>query len=262
MAKDPSAERHSFDVLLVGGHIKIKNNTEGGACLNRHEGRKPNSCSHIWQGVKKAQDDCGLYNWPAYAFLALQKTFKTGERKRGRRTAKAPGPYEWDLGRDGNFDHFKKPYWHNHHHVLPNGILNGCLENAKADVSVLMRRELLKVKYNLNHKHNLILLPMGEAVASTLGLPRHLRGYESRAGEPVQTRAHPDYSDQIKQKVESVINDFKQAIDKPTEDHEALKGSLAKKKLERISTVTYEKIIAYGKKSKGAPLDMMKAEDF
>jgi len=182
--------------------------------------------------------------------------------------ADRPKPHDWDLGNTAkpgdpaNFSDFRYPYPHNHHHVLPNGVLNGCLENASAWVCQLMRRELLKAKYNLNHKLNMIMLPLGEQVARALGLPRHLRGYESRVGEPSEYLAHPEYSELVKSEVEKVINDFKEVFDKPTEDHPAVKGSLAKKKLERISIKNYERIIVFGKTAKGRPLDMMKPSDF
>ena len=48
---------HHQDADFLKKHIKEPDTTEGGACLNRHEGRKENSCSHIWQAMKKAENE-------------------------------------------------------------------------------------------------------------------------------------------------------------------------------------------------------------
>jgi len=53
----------------------------------------------------------------------------------------------------------------------------------KAPVDELIQQALLKAKYNVNHKINMLLIPQDMEVANILGLPRHLQLKEDDSGE-------------------------------------------------------------------------------
>jgi hypothetical protein len=268
---------HHQDADFLKKHIKT-GSTEGGACLNRHEGRQANnSCSHIWQAQVKAEtEDKPVYRYPKYASL-VGKTFQTGARKSWKKqtifprgmqlTASGPKPGDWDPGAHGNFTDWRKPYWHNAHHIVPNAVLNGSIEEAGSEtgdsrVVLLVRSGLLGAKYNLNHKKNMIILPMGREVAAGLGLPRHLIGDQPGAGQQKEFRSHKDYSREVKNRVGKVIRDYVKVLDVKPEDHLKPPNDLARDKLEKCSTDVHQSIIAFGATAAGAPLADMPSDMF
>lgn len=262
---------HHLDARFLKKHVKT-GSTEGGACLTRHEKRQPdNSCSHIWQAYVKATEADGkaLYDWPKYQSL-VGKTYKTGARHakqgifpRGLAISDTgPQPHAWDVG-GSNFQSWITPYWHNAHHIIPNGVLAHCIA-AAADgdtkLTLLLRAGLLGAKYNLNHKINMIILPMAEDVARALGLPRHLIGPQKGGGGEV--RSHTSYSDKVKDRLGGVMDDYKKVLEQKGEDHPAPPNELSKEKLEKCSQDVYESIKAFGKAQPGAPLSAMPSELF
>lgn len=266
---------HHQDANFLKKHIKT-GGTEGGACLNRHEGRESNnSCSHIWQAQVKAEtDDKPVYQ--RYNAL-IGRTFQTGARKNDRKdtifprgmqlTAKGPQPGEWDPGVNGNFTDWRKPYWHNAHHIVPNAVLNGSITDAgdaagDRRVVLLVRVGLLEAKYNLNHKTNMIILPMGKEVAAGLGLPRHLIGDQPGAGQQKEFRSHKDYSAEVKKRVNQVILDYVDVLDVKPEDHLKPPNALAREKLEKCSTDIHQSIILFGAAAGGASLANIPADMF
>jgi hypothetical protein len=243
----------------------------GGACLNRHEGRKENnSCSHIWQAYLKAVSDPTVYNWKKYE--ALTTRYETGARVSKKRnifpagmtlTRKAPTPLEWDIGVGANFQDWRKPYWHNAHHIVPNAVLNASLEEAAQEdmrVTLLVRSGLLGALYNLNYQVNMIILPMGEQVARALGLPRHLIG--AQKGGASEFRSHKNYSSNVKQKVDRVMTEYVKVFDPPKEKHPEEPSKLCRAKLEKCSSDVYTQIKAFGATSPGEALARMPAEMF
>src|SRR5688572_22787210 len=106
---------HHLDHRFLHKHIQ-KEGTQARACLNRHERRKENnSCSHQWQGYKKAESDSGVYDYDKYASI-VGKQHKTGARmaKRGifpkgmQLFTAGPNPYDWDIGgKKTNANNFK-----------------------------------------------------------------------------------------------------------------------------------------------------------
>jgi hypothetical protein len=268
---------HHQDANFLKKHIKVGNDTEGGACLNRHEKRAENSCSHIWQAQKKAEtEDRPVYMFPKYKDLC-GKTFQTGARLNAAKTAifprgmaltdAGPKPYEWDPSMGQNFKDWRKPYWHNAHHIVPNAVLNSSISDAAADtgdsrIALLVRSGLLGAKYNLNHKKNMIILPMGQEVAAGLKLPRHLVGDKPSGTKKKEFRSHKDYSAEVKNRVRSVITDYIGLFDADPKQHVKPPNELAKEKLEKCSTDIHSSIISFGAGGTGAPISDMPADLF
>ena len=166
------------------------------ACLTRHQSRdNGNTCSHQWQAKVQAEAHPSVYNYPAYYTLcdrtpggifltALRSNYPPGYGQQwlGRFWKEKPTHTgrEWDLGKGQNFDHFAKPYWHNAHHIVPNRALASAITDAASDAKDsrlinLIKAGLMKAKYNLNDKINMVILPMERIVAAALALPRKSR---------------------------------------------------------------------------------------
>src|SRR5258708_1967786 len=185
--------------------LKELHQPKGGAsqkgCLTRHQKRKEGHlCSHQWQARGKAETDPTVHNYPAYWTLCGDGRFRSAARITeagnvfppnyaeswlGQFWKKKPTHKgkEWNLGKGRNFNHYTEPYWHNAHHIIPNGTLSAAIaeaaESAKekaAELLNLIKAGLLKAEYNLNDKVNMIILPMQKNVDHSLSLPRHLKG--------------------------------------------------------------------------------------
>jgi A nuclease family of the HNH/ENDO VII superfamily with conserved AHH len=265
MAEDASEKQHQEDVD-AGFHMEIKGSIDGGKCLNRHISPfQEISCSHRWQGYKRALDnDSHLYNWPRYASLSSRRKVRTDAvmnyvSKAGdtypvypekyRLLLDAPKKKEWDVGVGSNFKwSYVVPYIHNSHHIVTNSELRNALNKAGAAITDshplvngigLLRGGLLRAEYNLNHKNNMIILPGDSAIAGVLNLPRHL--------DRLTDRAHPGYSKMVKQRLNSIINDYKSDVEGELpkgKEHVKVKHALAKSRLEALSTEFYGLITA------------------
>ncbi|WIG94294.1 AHH domain-containing protein [Myxococcus sp. SDU36] len=273
-----SKEQHNWDDKnLTVKHKVVRNSTEGGACLNRHDGsREQNgkgvlkavSCNHRWQAFKKALETKATYNWPAYEALSKQKTFAMVVRARsGTRRVQAPNGENkaWDVTAEGhNFrTSCNVPFWHEAHHLVPNNVLKSCIAKVGEGQPLQMvyvkkvRSGLLREKYNLNHKVNMILLPMDEKVARALQLPRHRLTAEHRS--------HRAYRNHVRDKLKWYLVPVRAAVQKhegPPADYKA-----CKLEIEALSSLLYDKIIAAGKlmaagTMKGDALDEIPASHF
>lgn len=255
MAKSEN-ELHILDSKFLDLHLSPGKTCRRG-CLNRHEWRyKENDpCSHRWQAYEHAKDYSHWYNAPAYQELVKEdngpKTFRTtvwGNKKKSR---DRPIGNNWDLDQEClAWDNEKKkkvptknfmvkssvPYYHNAHHIIPNGILNGCIFEVTKDddeAYLILRIALLEAEYNLNDKNNMIILPMCKRIASVLGLPRHIAGIEGTSDGKHYNRSHPQYSQKVEDKVKEVLSPMIEKIDKKACEDPQLK--IKKTKLERIS---------------------------
>lgn len=255
-----------------------------GACVVRHQPRtEGHLCSHQWQARVKAESDSKLYNFPAYESLcgrgfmeaSVRRTEKgvfpwgyAEEAKGGfRRKRPTRQGKEWDLGVDNNFNHFIKPYWHNAHHIIPNGSLKAAItKTAEADERLprLIVGGLFKAKYNLNDKVNMVILPMEKVVARALKLPRHLIGDDPGPGGKPELYSHVDYSNQVTLKLDDIMKEYKQVLAKTLETkkkHPPLPNDLSKQKLIDLSESIYQIITGVSRAKAGAPLSALDLSD-
>jgi hypothetical protein len=146
-------------------------------------------------------------------FQARLRRFIDGYRHGVRRVARplANSPKAWFIGSDSpDPDNFKPrrhggmgyhhPYFHNYHHMVPNGAIHefiGCTENGTKKLFLLMTS-----LYNINAADNIVLLPKQSFVGRALGLPIHC---------PYGQRSHPTYSNSC-QKTLSKISDLLQEV--------------------------------------------------
>lgn len=239
------AGKHAFDSKFLKAHVKT-GGTEGGACLNRHiSGVTRSSCSHRWQAWNRAKDaDSSWYNLSETRVKNLRAKPGWGRISRGN---------NWGLSHGTNFQKkCRNPYHHNAHHILPNAVLNGCIDKAsKAGgprLKILVRAGILKAKYNLNHKHNMIILPLDQRVGWALKLPIHL---EKGA------RAHEEYSAAVRVRVNKVIQKYAKALKSAADPkkHDASPADFSRSALEDISKGMRSAIRAWGMLRKGAPVD-------
>lgn len=230
---------------MADGHIKdedlkaVHQDRDGGGskgCLTRHQRRdNGNACSHQWQAYLKAQDDSWRYD--------------VHDRPR------------WSVDMPGNFQHFRRPYWHNAHHIIPNGSLKNAIASTgedNADIPRLIEIGLCKAEYNLNDKINMVILPMERSVAARVGLPRHLKGDDVSPGEKPEKFSHKDYSNRIENEVKSALSEIKQtvanALNKTEGTHDVPNFTLSKKKLEQLSRSVYDGITTAGLVGEGEAL--------
>lgn len=234
-----------------------------GACLTRHKERSKSLCSHQDQArIQGETDDKAVYKYPAYKSLIDKgtKTWATRQRLTGSgnlfpegygERRKIPKPGEWDPGPGdhGNFEHFLRPWWHNAHHIVPNGSLNTAIvDAAKSDARLdnLIRAGLLAAEYNLNDKVNMINLPMESVIGKTYGLPRHLRGDEVPDDVKAEFFSHTDYNKCIEGRLKSIMNDYKAALADALKDHPPSPQKLSKDKLVKLSEDTRKMIFTAG----------------
>jgi hypothetical protein len=291
-----SDDVHKFDKDWVGLHEKIGGDTEGGACLARHEPYNENSCSHQWQAYEKGLEHSGMYNYPAYESVTEPfatagwetsgGTYPMVSRKLGILYPLAmdpPQPGDWDIGRGKsktfqtssgsetfeNFKTFTVPYWHNAHHIIPHSVLNNAIREETEDLELrgylMARGALLKAKYNLNHKHNMVILPQGKRVAQGLSLPRHVSGTEAEPGVDKETADHKKYSRNVKSQVIKAMGELISKIEEAlkNKDHDKVPdGNPTRRKLEKISNKIFKAIKDFGQSSGGEALTQMPRSSF
>lgn len=252
-------KRHQYDAEILEKHVQ-QGDTEGGACLNRHVSYYARqSCSHRFQGRERASgEDRTWYEWPAYragvrAGLECRcQTCSPDGVKRG-----VVGPGHWDPQGAENYKYrCSRPFLHQAHHLIPNSVLNGCIMRAAESAErkrtpklyKLIRRGLLEAKYNLNHKKNMIILPMLREYGTALRLPTHLRP---------GARDHPVYSNLARTMVNEVIAEYARVLDKGEDDkeHDAPPNKLARAKLERASKQLRVLVRSWGQISQGQEVD-------
>lgn len=262
-------QEHRLDVEF-GSHVE-ESSGDAGACLTRHVSayKEDNSCSHRWQGFRAAKEDAATYDWPAYESLAehpYRNEIRT-VRQRGQvgRFKVPPQEGAWDLDATTNYygnqvPNFRSradiPYYHNAHHVIPNSVLNGAMYDAAASdmrVFALARKALLDAKYNLNHKGNMVLLPMSKYVAAALHLPRHIAGVETEPGQVPEHVNHSAYNAKIRAKVKDVIGDFASQV--KFQQHDVDAPEIAKVLLEDISREVLTQLKTWGSVAEGRSLN-------
>ena len=270
-----------YEERLSGRHQQA-GGTEGGACLNRHvpDWKRNNSCSHRWQGYERAVEDKARYNWPRYQALAesgAKVRTAQGLSKKGnlfppwyqaelaapRKTMKrgVDGKWveagDWDLDHGDNFQSkCYRPYWHEANHVIPNSSLKKAIAEVGAGmhspgrVTHVVRGRLLEAGYNLNHKGNMILLPMDAEVARALGLPRHR--------QTAFMRSHRAYSDNVEKELKRIFKQLKRAL----RQHTSPPYKDCREALESLSKHLYKQTVAAGEQDRAESLDEMDPKRF
>ncbi|MEZ6138540.1 MAG: AHH domain-containing protein [Pirellulaceae bacterium] len=109
-----------------------------------------------------------------------------------------------------------------------------------------VREGLLKEKYNLNEKLNMVMLPMDKAVADAIGLPRHRL--------TAKHRSHQAYSNHVQSKLDKIVQRIKQKL----VEHQDPKYKKMKKDIESLSKKLYKAIT----QSTSKALDEMPAAEF
>jgi hypothetical protein len=255
-----------------------KEGAKGKGCLTRHQQRTPNhQCSHQWQAQVKAETiGESLYNYPKYKKFCGPGMYESDARIIEESGNPFPRDYavlvggvlmnkrpthkgkEWDTGKNDNFNDYRKPYWHNAHHIIPNGALRNAMnETSESDSRLpnIIRYCLLKASYNLNAKINMIILPQGKLVAEALGLPRHLIGDEVGPDEEGEFFSHEDYSDNIKLKLDKIIRQYKKSLKAAIDQkHPQPPTNLSKKMLEDLSQDIYDAIVSISPSDAGKAL--------
>lgn len=195
---------------------------------------KEGPCNHRWQAYLRAsQDDSGDYNhrnrrW--YGQFLESDTKKRFQRvvvfpSNGRmipRTFMAHRPKEgyWDIagsdkspGATNYRTTCNRPFWHEAHHIVPNGAFkNAILAVGKGtpkhgEYGFAIKEGLLKEKYNLNNKRNMIILPIAARIAKAIGLPMHI----DRLG--TSNVRHTSYSDDVETRLDKIFGPIEKALD-------------------------------------------------
>jgi len=252
-----SDKQHTADKERKLAHKTVSKSTEGGKCLNSHMGRSKNSCSYQWQGFHKAQKKKALYNWNKYDGI--------GSRKLAMRTSSGfvwvsrptPRKGDWDVGatiykgRVNHADHCDTPYYHEAHHIIPDSVLRNCIQELFGEMAPVLwkvRAKLLQEKYNLNHKGNMILLPLDAVVARALELPRH---------REFNVRSHNTYSRHVMRRVKKILKVNQQNI----ANCKLVKYTKTKDQLISLSKTLFDRIVAAGK-AQVSSLNDMNAQRF
>jgi hypothetical protein len=158
------------------------------------------------------------------------------------------------------------PYFFNCHHLIPKGLFNRLIDeqaalqctDAPSECAMAIRYRLLKAKYNINHKVNMMILPNTQMPAGWLGLPRHL----TRKPQPTEKkkvvaefRSHAQYDKEVRKLLEPKIRAAAQDFAKKrcqAADLQPLKADL-----ESISRRCFSDILKLGKSRQGGPLAMI-----
>ena len=260
---DKSKEQHEKDIEAGVKHYP--------GCLNSHERSTPakgagNTCCYRWQAYLKANGDRGMYNYDKYASLCAPGRSQVRTRCYGTdrfgnpkkvwpgnysKNLDAPKPGDWDIGVNNNFwTTWTKPYWHEAHHIVPNGTLDWAISNVAKNsgidgIDITIRKGLVEEKYNLNGKINMIILPQDEVISEALGLPIHTSSKFQR---------HGPFSTNVRMELEKIIGQIPQRVDQ----HKARKYDEIRQQIRELSRKLYKTI----KRTTASELSRMSSGEF
>jgi len=256
------SNKHEFYKGLNYLHIRVAAK-DNGACLSKHESvyKEHNSCSYRWQGLAKAREKAEIYN------ISEKPSWHIGQRSNcafAEDTIKnmSSSVYEIFRATNGNtvsflskkkqlrmqvivadnFTNGQVPYTNDVHHVLPDGLLRNEIDNVAETLKsrsgvmrYLITAGLLKEKYNVNYKDNMIILPHSRRVAKLIGLPTH-KG------------SHPKYDTNIQNSIQKALENYKKIAEQIEngEPHDKVNPKQLKEKLLKISNNLHDALIAYG----------------
>ncbi|MBU8899865.1 AHH domain-containing protein [Corallococcus sp. M34] len=291
---------HFGDAELDELHDPQKNTTENGACLTGHQGnfadfKNKVSCNYRYQAYEQAKGHDGIkarlhrYNndLPKRRLETSAYPANKGGMTPDRYCAhlEIPEPGDWDVEgpfrtvrrrtfdkrkvkiRAGyNFTQDTWPYWNNAHHLIPKGTLESEFSKQEAMVSNLMQKALLKTRYNVNHKKNMLMIPQDREVAELLQLPRHIQlkdGDTSRVA--ASCTDHPVYSQmtvEMLSGLQKIISDYREICQEALlgvegKEHAIPDAELDKTRLESLSTRLLNLILSWGPNGGGRSLDKL-----
>lgn len=262
MAEEPQKPHQATVKSVEEAHRPVAA-SDGGACLTRDtsEYRVNWSCSHRWQARLSAEDHAQLYDWPKYKRLhdegkPVQTSKQWGFPWWYSGSLDAPAKNAWDVAGENFTKKCYTPYWHNAHHLVPNGVLKEAIGSVGKDlpspslVRLNVKQGLLEQKYNLNHKANMIILPMDRSVGAALKLPVHLK--------TIWERSHGEYSKNVRSNVDQFFRSIKDAIRPPCTPGKKPDYALLKRQLEGYSATLFAAVSGAG----AIDLDAMKEADF
>lgn len=296
MAKD--IDPHTLDQAEGDAH-EGDPDKEKGACLWGHDGayREDWSCSYRWQAhdFSKGDDErIEMHNDPVDAYYKdMPQQIETSgwdtddsffpkwysdEIKRPRE------PEDWYLegpkktgfkpfgGKevpiDENFKRAYWPYWHNSHHIIPKGTLNSKIEQESTpDVSAhTIRVALLDATYNVNHYHNVVILPQDTEVAWWLELPRHLILKDGNPLDPQglqqETGNHKKYNDNVSTDLEKALRNFISNVGQNEDcEPEDIDADILKDDLKALQRSCLDQIKEMGSEYPGEPISAIEYEE-
>lgn len=244
-------------------------------------GRKQ-TCNYRYQAVEQAKNNSDIKKYlhsyndvldqiadkysggiPTSAYKA-----KSGNMSPARYCLKIDKPKEgdWDVGgpeksiqrknfkgkggtikKKHNFTQDTWPYWNNAHHLIPKGTLKALIVNEGSEVGGLIEMGLLKAKYNINHKRNMLLMPQDKEVGAILDMPRHIQLKECDANVKASCTNHPVYNEMVatmEDGLDDIISEFKQTVlDAIEEKCTEPDIKLSRDKLEELSDSLLEIIL-------------------
>lgn len=167
----------------------------------------------------------------------VKKTARGRTPKSGTKDAHKPvNPVEekgaWNFGTGQNYQSELRPFKHEHHHILPEETVFDCLERPE-------EREILQahIKYNINSRLNMIILPCTWDVAEVLGLPRH-------AGRHGKETA---YASRCVTELNKFRAKFNQLQDEKCPDTKEAISAETKRQLERMQQELYWLLVKWGR---------------
>ena len=225
-------------------------------CLSSHESCyiEGNPCSYRWHAARRARADSRIQYINAHA-ITKQRWCETEHRVEKLERWVTRGKATNLVVRGGKLRFTLASFttgwwpWDNHvHHIIPHGSLQGTLEEiaAKAEpradqAFIVMKDGLYDEPYNINDGPNVLVLPIRNADAEAMGLPRHLLGSGSGSC------SHPDYSKAVQQELGKRVTPHYQGLiaairsRKHREDEEV---PAVRPVLETLSEETYEEILS------------------
>jgi A nuclease family of the HNH/ENDO VII superfamily with conserved AHH len=284
---------HFGDAELDDLHLVAASTArDAGACLTGHladfkERKNQESCNYRWQCYvgKNAVDRLHSYPTDAKQKVRVRTDFKVTNAMDWLSKycfyLPRPQPGDWHIGgpnrnitrrtflgdtvtipQGDNFTSALWPYFNNAHHIIPKGTLRAMIAEQGADLSNIIQKALLKAKYNVNHKINVVFLPMDRAVGSILRLPRHLerRALKSHPVYDGYVRGEQKYQDETASGLSKVMDHYSEIAKKAKDaadpkKHAIPDAEMSKRKLENLSKDLLEIILEWGESGTGDSLD-------
>ena len=172
---------------------------------------------------------------------------KSGDPEPGSHPSSPLADGAWDLDQGSNFQDWKKPYWHNTHHVIACGELEAAFPDEAE------RRLILATRWNINEMPNVVILPKQYVVARILKLPTHV--------PPDGPAEHEHYSTSLGTKLSSIKAKLAKGESDPNK-HKLTDENKddCRQELEKASTAIRNWLFAMGEKNPGINLDNLRLD--